>query len=429
MIGMMSTSAFAAWDIQPLSVSEFQALNPSKSGALNAAQAHHLLGFALLAPSAHNTVPGAFGLELSRSRIAVFLRPQYVLKASDPTGREALASIGCAIENLVIAAAQYGIACEWIPNQALTWAAVGSSSMSLDVRLGHLQLANHASVPAEPVRHSTLASMRERKVIRSEFTKAALPRELSTSLRGCVRPSERVALELFESEHDKFAWGKLDELAMKHKLEEPAFRSELGRWLLPNADDSSPRGMRGREFGLDDRLALELSAQLRGEIPMASDQLAFMARAGRVGLQSASTICVLSCLDEAPDTAISSGRVYQRCVLLAWPHGIAHAVHTGICKVPHARAMSQATLMRGGNAPSVIFRLGTPMHGADWSRPHSSRPQVTDVLHMSLEPEPSASPQTIDDCSRATRFNSSSTQKSDQSGLSTVCAIGGQPRT
>jgi nitroreductase len=425
----MSASAFAAWDIRPLSVSDFQALNPNQSNPLNAAQAHYLLGFALLAPSAHNTFPGAFGLELSRSRIQVFLGPQHVLQASDPTGREALASVGCAVENLVIAAAQYGVACEWAPNEELTWAAVSSSAPSVDVPVGHLQLMHHVSVPNESVGRSMLAAMRDRKVVRSEFEKGALARELTTSLRASVWPSESVALELFESDPDKFAWGKLDELAMKHKLEEPAFRHELGRWLLPNTDGTSPRGMRGREFGFDDRLTLELSAQLRGEIPMASDQLAFMARAGRVGLQSAGAVCVLACLDESPNTAVSAGRVYQRCVLLAWAHGVAHAVHTGVCKVPHARAMSQATLMRGGMAPSMIFRLGKPVQAADWLRPHSSRPQLAEVLHNSLKPESPADVELTNNRLRASGFHPSDTENSDQNRISTVCASGGQSRT
>ena len=92
----------------------------------------------------------------------------------------------------------------------------------------------------------------------------------------------------FESAQDKFAWAKLDELAMKHKLEEKPFRRELGEWLLPNEDGDRPRGMRGREFGFDDRVTREFSARLRGEAPMPVDQLASIARAGRIGLCSAS---------------------------------------------------------------------------------------------------------------------------------------------
>ena len=84
----MSTSAFAAWEIQPLSVSEFQALNPSPSGPHNIAQVYYLLGFALLAPSAHNTVPVSFALELATSRVDVFLthdRPIRI-RVDDPSG-------------------------------------------------------------------------------------------------------------------------------------------------------------------------------------------------------------------------------------------------------------------------------------------------------------------------------------------------------
>ncbi len=377
---MTQPNAFSAWQLEPLELAAFQAQNPARERPLSVAQARYLLSFSLLAPSAHNTLPQAYGLELEQGRIALFLRREHVLDASDPTGREAVISVGCAVENLLTAAAAYGVTATWQPRADLSWPELGPSKAPDRVRLGHVQLSDPGTPPDEGRRRSALVSMLERKVVRAEFDASPLPRSLAAELAAVTHPDEAVSLHVFETESDRFAWGKLDELAMKHKLEQPNFRVELGRWLLPNDDDWSSRGMRGREFGLDDPVTLSLSEQLRGEAPMASDQTAFMARAGRIGLTSSSAVCVLSCLDQSPEAAVAAGRVYQRCALLAWNEGVVHAVHTAVCKVSHTSAMAQATLLRGAAPPSVIFRLGRPRHPSDLSRAHSSRAALSELL-------------------------------------------------
>jgi hypothetical protein len=370
---------FESWSLPLLELEAFRSLDRTSARVLGPAQARYLLGFSLLAPTTHNTVPQAYRVSLEQDRIELCLRRRHLLEASDPNGREALASVGCAVENLALAAAQYGIGSTWEHATGLSWSDVSPSPTETEseICIGRLQLFT-ADVPHEASRRAALRGMVERRTVRAEFDGTErLPPELCSELLASTGSSVR--LLLFESAAEKFAWGKLDELAMKHKLEEAAFRRELGEWLLPNDDEHSARGMRGREFGLDDRVTRELSARLRGEAPMPVDQLAFMARAGRNGLCSASAVCVLSCLDPSPATAIVAGRVFQRCVLLARRRGFVCAVHTAVCHVPHARAMSQATLMKS-LAPSMIFRLGKPRQGSDATRAHSSRPRLDDLL-------------------------------------------------
>jgi hypothetical protein len=378
---MTHGSAFAAWDRQATSLESFHSRNPEPGSGLNAAQLQQLLGFSVLAPSSHNSVPQVYHVDVPGQRVLLGLAREHVLEASDPTGREALASCGAALENLLTAARQYGIPCSWTPERDLAWEQLGPSPTPADCLLGHIDfLPGSLRKQEERNEHCLLTAMLERKTLRVEFDSTVrLPDELVQALQAAARDADTISLSLFQAREDKFAWGKLDEIALKHKLEERAFQVELGHWLLPNEDTLSVRGMRGREFGFDGPLTLELAAQLRGERPMAGDQLAFMARGGRIGLTSSSAVAVLSCRDESPATAIEAGRVFQRLALLAQSFGFAHALHAGVCKVPHARAMSQATLMRG-QAPSVIFRLGKPLHTADWQRQHASRPTLDTLL-------------------------------------------------
>jgi hypothetical protein len=384
-----ASSAFEGWQLRCLEFDEFRALDDvPQEGAGHSAigqhQAQYLLRFSSLAPSSHNTVPQVYQIDSARNRIELWLRREYVLPASDPNGKEALISLGCALENLSWAAAQYGFASDWQPDSELSWDMLSptlrdTASPRAAVRVGCLQL-EPAGVPDAPTRHAALASMVQRRTMRTEFDSTVrIPPELRADLEQAASEGPLVRLSIFESNADKFAWGKLDELATKHKLEERQFRHELGRWILPNDDAHSARGMRGREFGLEDRLSRDLPAQLRDERPIAADQLTFMSRAGRVGLCSASAVCVLSCPGTGVADAVDVGRVFQRCWLRATMRGFYAAVHTAICHVPHTRAMSSATILKSCQ-PDVIFRIGKPLNAADAQRAHSSRPRLQDLL-------------------------------------------------
>src|SRR3989344_3178557 len=79
-------------------------------------QLKFLIGFGILAPSGHNSQPWQF--RISSNQIDVFVDSNRSLTRSDPEKRQLLISIGCAIENILIAADFYGnkVEIEYFPN-------------------------------------------------------------------------------------------------------------------------------------------------------------------------------------------------------------------------------------------------------------------------------------------------------------------------
>lgn len=65
-----------------------------------------LLRYAILAPSSFNTQPWKFSI--GEDEIQVFTDKTRWLKVSDPDQRELYISIGCALENLLVAAEHFG---------------------------------------------------------------------------------------------------------------------------------------------------------------------------------------------------------------------------------------------------------------------------------------------------------------------------------
>ena len=65
-----------------------------------------LLGFAILAPSSHNSQPWAFNV--SEKKIQIFLEQKRLLPIGDADNRQATISLGCAAQNIMVAADYYG---------------------------------------------------------------------------------------------------------------------------------------------------------------------------------------------------------------------------------------------------------------------------------------------------------------------------------
>ena len=66
-----------------------------------------LVRYAVLAPSSHNTQPWKF--RISADRLDLFMDQERWLKVADDDQRELHISIGCALENLLVAAEHFGL--------------------------------------------------------------------------------------------------------------------------------------------------------------------------------------------------------------------------------------------------------------------------------------------------------------------------------
>jgi|WetSurMetagenome_2_1015567.scaffolds.fasta_scaffold00502_10 hypothetical protein len=97
---MQQEASLQAWSV---SESDFP-INSSPEEKLT-----FLLNYAILAPSVYNSQPWQFNV--SEGEIQVFADESGRLKVADPDRREQYISLGCALENLIIAAEHFGYNC------------------------------------------------------------------------------------------------------------------------------------------------------------------------------------------------------------------------------------------------------------------------------------------------------------------------------
>ena len=105
---MQPEASLQAWDVKESSFP----VNASSEEKLT-----FLLNYAVLAPSSHNSQPWKFNV--SGDEISVFADKTRWLKVADADQRELHISLGCALENLIIAAEHFGYNCSvsYFPGQ------------------------------------------------------------------------------------------------------------------------------------------------------------------------------------------------------------------------------------------------------------------------------------------------------------------------
>ena len=89
---------YRAWQIDPKDFYETQTQEE---------KLRFLLQFAVLAPSTHNSQPWLF--ELKEGSCLIYFNRSLRLPEADPKGRDLYISLGCCVENLILAATYFGM--------------------------------------------------------------------------------------------------------------------------------------------------------------------------------------------------------------------------------------------------------------------------------------------------------------------------------
>lgn len=180
-------------------------------------QLRFLLRYAILAPSSHNTQPWRFSV--SNSHIDVLMDKDRWLKVADADGRELRLSIGCALENLLIAAEHFGL-----KHQVTYFPEAGAEDLAATVRVD----SDGASSPFRPPVLFDMIAVRRTSHL--EHDGRSISENVQQRLRECC-VEEGIYLYLTSAVATK---RRIDELIQRADLiqfADPAFRKELAHWI------------------------------------------------------------------------------------------------------------------------------------------------------------------------------------------------------
>lgn len=309
-------------------------------------QIRFLLGYAILAPSSHNAQPWRFAIT-EGGLLQVFADYQGWLRVADADQRELHLSIGCAIENLVIAARRFGMAAhiDYLPdtqNKALIANISLHKAEAQD--LGGITVL-FDSIPLRRTNHKTF----ERRPIE--------PSILKIFEQCCEEPGIEIYLTSEEEIRQRF-----NELIVRSDaatFSNPAYREELAYWIGQGA------------FGTS-----WLMSQI-GRMAMANLNFGKMtARNDESVLMSAPMMGLISSIDSDRISQVRAGQVLERIYLTGARLGIGIRPMSQICEVPEQKKALAELIPLGGATPLQPFLLGYVAAAEE----HTPRKTVAEVL-------------------------------------------------
>lgn len=315
------------------------------------AQIRDLIGYAVLAPSGHNTQPWKFAASGSTIR----LLPDFSrrLPAVDPYDRELWISLGCALENLVLAAQSVG----YTPD--VSYPTPGADQITL-----HLRPTSVAG-PA-----SLFDAIPHRQNNRSLYNGAAVPAAEMARI-AAVQSDAGVSTQIFTDSAHKEAIIEYIKAGDRRQFGDPAFVDELVSWIRFNKPEAlhSQDGLYTRCMGKPD------VPRWLGRQFLTASSAGQQADTSAKKARSSSGLLVIAAASDDKRHWIETGRLYERAALTLTASGVQVAFLNQPNEVPMLRSQLAGYLGLGSALPQLVLRFGY----AD-PLPHSLRRPLEEVL-------------------------------------------------
>lgn len=305
--------------------------SPLHASADQAALLQELVRCATLAANGHNTQPWQFGLSPDQ----ISIRPDLSRRtpAVDPDDHHLWASLGCATENLVLAAAALGKHAE------------------VEVGSQEVKVALHS---ATPVRPPLVDAIFQRQCTRAEYDGQPLPNDILTELEraaahGGVRLlllTDRVKVE-----------GVIEYVTQGNsaQMRDAAFVKELKSWIRFNDVQAvaTGDGLFARSSG-NKTLPPWLGRLLFGTFFREKSENDKYTN----HLRSSSGVAILIGERADPASWFEVGRAYERFALAATALGVRNAFVNQPIEVPGVRTQFASWLGLGWQRPDLVVRFG-----------------------------------------------------------------------
>lgn len=293
-------------------------------------RASFLLRYAILAPSSHNSQPWEFVVE--DDRIEVHTDEARWLDVADRDKRELYISLGCAVENLCVAAERFGLDFDVAYNDDTPPVVVTLRSNRSNSSYRQPELFDQIT---------------ERSTNHHPFRDESLRNPIRKELQNCVVEDD-VTLELIDDCGLKDSIGELQAEADRLQMDDPDYRKELGYWIGVGALGDSWLKARVVQavvthFDLGDR-----EAQKNSKL-----------------IQSAPLVGVLMTESDAPSARVKTGQVFQRVALAATAEGVAVHPMSQSLERPEMREKLASMFDDDGTLPQHLFRLGYSQENQD----------------------------------------------------------------
>lgn len=346
-VGGYALAEAAPWLDYPAQAAQTWSSRLETSGP--SAQFRSLVSYATLAANGHNTQPWKFSIQPA----AIEIHPDYSreLTVVDPHHRELWMSLGCALENLLVAARASGLAAQVTYPEA---------SDVIRVELAADTPRPDPLFEAIPQRQNTRSEYNGQPIPAADLDQLqSLPLEAGIRLRFVTAPVELETVVEYVNQ------GNLNQYA------NPAFVDELIAWLRFNKKEA---------LGSLDGLYSICSGNPEvpgwlGRMFVAGTKPEQQAEIDAKKLRSSAAAVVITSEMDSKAAWVRAGQVYERLALQTTALGIQSAFLNQPIEVSQLRPQFQGALGLGSAQPQLLVRLGYAE-----AMPRSLRRPVEQVL-------------------------------------------------
>jgi nitroreductase len=305
----------------------------------------HLLRYAILAPSSHNTQPWAFAV--GGKQIRIYADRTRWLEIADADQRELHVSIGCALENALVAAEHfgYGHRVAYLPDpeegDLVAVVALEPGGEPSGVRSDEL----FDAIPARRTNHQP-------------YDGRAVAQEERVRLEACC-VEEDVLLHVTDDVEIKREVDELIVRADARQFADPAWREELGYWM--------GQGVFGTGWLMSKVSQLAVTYLNMGKGTGKKDSELLM---------SAPLLAVISSPADERVSQVKAGQVFERVALMATALGLSVHPMSQILEIPELKAEVADLIPTPDVVPQHTFRLGY----AEAEEDHTPRRPLEDAL-------------------------------------------------
>ncbi len=330
-------SNYIAWDVN---VDDFYKKNTE------AEKIKFLLKFAVLAPSSHNTQPWQFSVR--ENKIHIFRDNKRKLVIADKNDRQLFISIGCAIENLVIAANYYGY------------------SIKIDYHEDNSNIDLAAILELEQI---GAARGNERKLITSILSRRTNRGKYKNNEKinsGILKEimslnSEDVKIHVVDQVEQISKLGEVAVMASVESMVDAMFRQELSQHVKHNLTNSKI-GMPGFSQGIPTPISFLLSTLIKKfNLEKASEKQNKI-----LFTEYTPYIIIISTNQDSREVWLKAGQIFQRIALIFNNYSISTSPWGAPIEISSFYKNIQEILNIDGR-PQIFFRAGYPMKPAKTS--------------------------------------------------------------
>lgn len=318
---------YKAWDIK---IDDFYKITDEKE------KLKFLLNFAVLAPSSHNSQPWKF--KFNSNSIEVFLDEKRKLIHADKNNRQAYISIGCAIENIKIAANYFG----WETRIILP-------EDQLDDYLTIINLESKISnIVSQP--DNLIFSISKRVTNRNKYSKNLPPVDFISKIKAYSNNEIKVFVVT-----DKKKINQISDVVLNASvvsMESKDFRRELSQYVKNNLTNSS-LGIPAFSMAIPTPVSFFVPTILK-HLNMAK-----LSRKGDEKLLKENTpiMVVIATEKDNKKQWIQSGRIYENIALESTRNGVSTSIWGAPIETGNFYKDLQ-NILSTNFRPQIFFRVG-----------------------------------------------------------------------